>query len=157
MSASSSRQLSIEPRNHNGRPHKGAAVIEASLTLMLFLVIWFSLFDFGYVLYFHHTIVERARAAARYGILLDASDQQSQARIKNYFLYNDPVKADGAAGILGLTPGNVDVAVLPPTVNEPAPRLVVSVRNYQYLLVTPGVAGLYGGRDIIASLPVENY
>jgi len=131
-------------------------LIEATLTLMLFLILVFSLFDFGFVLFFHHTLMQQARAAARFGILIDASTAENQTRIRNLFLFNDPEHSGGATeGTLGLDASNVSVAFRPKTTSDPVARLVVTVSGYQYRLITPGVAGFYGGQSIVASLPME--
>ena len=60
MSASSSPSRRMSGAKPGAR---GAVVIEATLTLLVFLLLVFSLFDFGYVLYFHHTLMQQARAA----------------------------------------------------------------------------------------------
>ena len=131
-------------------------MIEATLTLMLFLLIWFSLFDFGFTLFFHHTLMERARAAARYGILIDATTAENQTKIQNVLLFSDPDNTAGATtGILGLDASKVSVAVQPAALGEPAARLLVTVHDFQYALITPGFGGLHNGQDILASLPME--
>lgn len=135
---------------------RGAVVIEATLTLMLFLIFVFSLFDFGYVTFFHHTLMQQARAAARYGVVIDPSTPENQTRIKNVLLFNDPDHAGGdATGLLGLDASNVSVTLQPKSASEPVARLVVTVQGYQYGLITPGFAGLHRGQPIVASLPVE--
>ena len=45
---------------------RGNALIEAALTLSLFLTMLFSLYDFGWILFFHQTLVHQARTGARY-------------------------------------------------------------------------------------------
>jgi Flp pilus assembly protein TadG len=156
MSAYSNRELGSNERRQPLGDRRGAAVIEAALTLMLFLVFVFSLFDFGYVLFFHHTLMQQARAAARYGVVVDASTPENQTRIKNVFLFNDPANGAGATtGLLGLDSSNVSVTLQPKSVSEPVARLDVTVQGYQYGLITPGFAGLHRGQTIVASLPVE--
>ena len=39
---------------------RGNALIEAALTLSLFLTLLFSLYDFGWILFFHQTLVHQA-------------------------------------------------------------------------------------------------
>ena len=142
----------MQPRN--GR--RGAAIIEASLTLMLFLIFWFSLFDFGFVLYFHQTLMHQARTAARYGVVIDTSVPANLTQVQNVFLFNDPSNAAGLTnGVLGMNSSNVSVTVQPAALGQPVPRLVVKVHGYQYPLITPTVAGLHNGKDIVASLPME--
>ncbi len=154
MSGSSSLIDTAVERRRGSR--RGAAVIEATLTLMLFLLLTFSLFDFGYMLYFHHTLMQQARAAARYGILLDAATEENRTRIRNYFLFNDPDNTAGyTTGILGLTSGNVDVDFAPKSAAEPVSRLVLTIRGYQYGLITFDYAGLHEGQTIVATFPME--
>jgi hypothetical protein len=59
------------PHNEDMMPGKkyrsgrrGNAIIEATLTLTLFLTVLFSIYDFGWVLFFHPTLVHQARTAA---------------------------------------------------------------------------------------------
>jgi Flp pilus assembly protein TadG len=140
----------------NRRGSRGAVMIEAVLTLMLFLIFVFSLFDFGYVLFVHHTLMHQARTAARYGILIDASTGENQTKIRNVFLFNDPDGREGATtGTLGLNASNVTVAFRPKTTGTPVARLMITVQGYQFGLITPGFAGIYGGQNIVASLPME--
>ncbi len=156
MSAYLNRE-SHSNRNQQARSgQRGAALIEATLTLMLFLIFLFSLFDFGYVTFFHHTLMQQARAAARYGVVIDASTTENQTRIKNVFLFNDPDHTGGdTTGLLGLDSSKVSVEVRPKSETEPVGRLVVTVQGYQYGLITPGFAGLHDGRTLVASLPME--
>ncbi|MFB3776427.1 MAG: TadE/TadG family type IV pilus assembly protein [Bryobacteraceae bacterium] len=156
MSVYSNREVGSRRRRERLNGRRGAAIIEASLTLMLFLIFLFSLFDFGYVTFFHHTLMQHARAAARYGVVIDASTPENQTRIKNVLLFNNPHYAGGdATGLLGLDPSNVSVEVRPKSASVPVAQLVVTVRGYRYGLITPGFAGLHDGQTLVASLPME--
>jgi hypothetical protein len=55
-------------KRSNQSRRKGATMIESTLVLTLYVIMIFSIFDFGYVLFLHSTIVNRASTAARYGI-----------------------------------------------------------------------------------------
>jgi len=48
---------------------RGSQMVETSLILLTFLLMLIGTIDFGQVLYFHQSLVERARAAARYGAI----------------------------------------------------------------------------------------
>ncbi len=126
---------------------KGAAVVEASLTLTLFLLILFSLFDFGYTLFLHQTIVHRVRAAARYGAIYPGDLNT----VKNYVVYNQPTGS--GPGMFGLEPSNV--AVTRTGLGTTADRINLTVSNYRFTFVTFGYAGPKTGKPIMVSIPVE--
>ncbi len=152
MSAYSTRTRKSEPRIRCGSGRRGAAVIEATLTLMLFLTFWFSLFDFGFALFFHHTLVHQVRAAARWAIVNAYDATTTPDQITNMVLYNQPTAPSGAtSGVLGLTAANVAVNYAVGRVNQ----LTVTVSNYQFPLITLGFAGLHIGQPITVSLPME--
>jgi Flp pilus assembly protein TadG len=44
-------------------------MVETALLLLVFLTTLVGILDFGQGLYFHQSLVERARAAARYGAI----------------------------------------------------------------------------------------
>ena len=60
-------------------------MVETSLVLLTFLMLLIGIIDFGQVLYFHQSLVERARAAARYG----AINPTDTTGIQNVAVYND--------------------------------------------------------------------
>lgn len=129
---------------------KGATVIEASLVLMLFLVLVYSLFDFGFVLYMHHTLMHQARNAARWGVVrpFDAD------AITNMVLFNEPNAAGKTTGVLGLTAANVSVQHQGEGSNED--RILITISGYRYPLLTPGWAGWHDGQPISVSMPFED-
>jgi len=128
---------------------RGNTIVEATLTLVLFTTILFSLFDFGWVLFFHQTLVNQARAAARYG----AVNPASTTAIQNMVLYNSTTGS--GTGILGLTASNV-VVNRNGTAGGIDDRIVVKITGYNYRLITLTWAGLHSGKDIIVAMPVEN-
>jgi Flp pilus assembly protein TadG len=133
-------------KSRTGR--RGSALVEATLTLSLFLTILFSLYDFGWVLFFHQTLVHQARTAARYG----AVNPSDLSAIKNMAVYS--ATSGAGTGLFGLAPANV-------TVNRTgqgttSDRITVTISGYQYTLITLGWAGAYTGKDITISIPVEN-
>lgn len=136
------------------RRDRGSAMIEASLTLMLFLVLLLSIFDFGFTLFLHQTFVHQARSAARYGAVCLAGPVTCTTEdIKNMALYN---RTTGSGkGIMGLSPEAVTVT------REGAPglqddRIVVEIAGYSFVAITPGWAGSHTGQPIRVSIPVEN-
>jgi Flp pilus assembly protein TadG len=129
---------------------RGNAIVEASLTLTLFLTILFSIYDFGWVLFFHQTLVHQARTGARYA----AVNPTSLASAKNLVLYNQTASGSGA-GILGIDPSTVSVT-RDGTAGAIDDRITVTISGYQYQIITLGWAGTYNGKTITVSIPVEN-
>jgi hypothetical protein len=132
---------------------KGANIIEASLVLMLFLVLVYSLFDFGFVLYFHHTLMHQARSAVRYGVVRDY-DENAATAIKNMVLYSSPTAGADSQGVLGLTAANVAVERQGEGTNED--RILVTISGFKYPTITPYWAGLHDGQAISVSMPFES-
>ena len=127
---------------------RGSAMIEATLTLSLFLTVLFSLYDFGWVLFFHQTLVHQARTAARYG----AVNPSDLTAIKNVALYNST--SGSGTGLFGLEPANVNVSRNGQ--GTTSDRITVTISGYQYTLITMGWAGAYDGKTIEVTIPVEN-
>ena len=127
---------------------RGSALIEATLTLTLFLTFLFSLFDFGWVMFYHQTLVHQARTGARYG----AVNPGDLTAVQNMVLYNQTTGS--GSGILGLQASNVSVGrSAAGTTND---RINVTVSGYKYVLITFGWAGSYTGKPITVTIPVEN-
>ena len=119
------------------------------MTLAIFLVMVFSLFDFGFSLFLHEAYLHQARMGARYG----AVNPSDLGAIKNVVLYN---QATGSGtGILGLAPAAVTVA-RNGTAGGKDDRIVVTISGYTFTLITPGWSGNRTGRPISVTLPVEN-
>jgi Flp pilus assembly protein TadG len=129
---------------------RGNAIIEATLTLTLFLTMLFSIYDFGWVLFFHQTLVHQARTAARFA----AINPTSLDSAKNIVLYNQTASGSGS-GILGIDPSNVSVT-RSGTAGATDDRIIVTISGYQYQIITIGWAGTYNGKPITVSMPVEN-
>ena len=131
------------------RGRRGSALIEATLTLSLFLTVLFSLYDFGWVLFFEQTLVHQARSAVRYG----AVNPGNLTTIQNVAVYGQTAAGSGS-GIFGLTPANVNVSRSGQGTTDD--RITVTISGYQYNLITLGWAGTYTGKPITVSIPVEN-
>jgi hypothetical protein len=128
---------------------RGQALIEATLTLSLFLTFLFSLYDFGWTLFYHQTLIHQARTGARYA----AVNPGSLDAAKNLVLYNQTTA--GTNGIFGLQPSNVTVTRLG-TAGGVDDRINVSISGYQFVWITFGWAGTHGGKPIAVNIPVEN-
>ena len=124
-------------------------MLEACLTLTLFLTLLFTICDTGWELFYHHTLMNQARAAARYG----AVNPGDTTAIQNMALYNSTTGS--GSGVLGLTSSNVNVN-RSGTAGGTDDRIVVTITGYHYTLVTFGWAGPHAGQDIIVAAPVEN-
>lgn len=135
-------------KRSNRKRSKGAAMVESTLVLTLYLVIVFSIFDFGYVLFLHSTLVNRARAAARYGAL-NPSDTSG---MQNYVLYGS--SSGSGSGLFGLTTSNVNAGRSGS--GTAGDRITVTVTGYPFSFVTPWHSGKDTGKDITVTIPVEN-
>src|SRR5579863_5091194 len=113
---------------------RGNAIVEAALTLSLFLTILFSIYDFGWVLFFHQTLVAQARSGARFA----AINPTSLTAAKYIVLYNQTSNV-GGAGILGVDPSDVSVT-RDGTAGAIDDRITVTISGYQYQLITLGWA-----------------
>jgi Flp pilus assembly protein TadG len=128
------------------RKQKGATLVEASLSLTLFVLVIFTLFDLGYVMYIHQTLTERARAAARYGSL-NPTDTTGMKNVAVYY-----ATTGSGTGVLGISPSNV-TAVRAGS-GTTADRITVTISGYNFFAVWPGRTR--GGLPIAVSMPVEN-
>ena len=128
------------------RRESGTALVESSLTLLLFTSILFSLFDIGYIMFLHQTIAARVEAAARYASLNPTDTTGTQ----NYVLYYSTTGSGPA--LFGLTASNVSVTRTGSGTNDD--RVVVTVSGYRFPAISPGMSGQ--GKPITVSMPVEN-
>lgn len=136
----------MQIRQSHRKKERGATVVEAALTLTLFLLVVFTLFDLGYVMYVHQTLAERARAGARYGSL----NPTDTTGMKNVALYYSTTGS--GAGVLGLTASNV--SAVRSGAGTTGDRVTVTISGYQFFAVWPGRTG--NGLPITVSMPVEN-
>ena len=128
----------------------GNSLVESTLVLMVFLTLLFSVFDFGWVLFEHHTILNQARGAARFA----AIHPEDLTALQNMVLYGQATAPPRkATGIFGLQPAMVNVS----RTDEwtPEDRIVIAISGYQYTVITPFMAGRFTGRPIEVSSPVE--
>jgi Flp pilus assembly protein TadG len=132
---------------------RGAAMVEAALTLSLFLVLTLSLFDFGFSLFLHQTFVQQARAGARYGaICLSDPATCTTNDIRNMVVYNSTTGSGN--GMMGLSPSSVRVDRKGAR-GGPDDRVVVTISGYSFFTLTPGWAGSHAGKPIVVTMPVE--
>ena len=124
-------------------------MVEATLVLLVFFAMLLGVIDCGQVVIAHQALVERVRAAVRWGVVhpFDGTGDQ----VVNLVLYNhldQPRTAE--AGFLGLSRANVRVRYQPPTAQRPDDEtLTVSVVNYESHFFSPWI-----GKTIISPRPV---
>lgn len=135
-------------RKRNGE--RGQAMIESALTIVMFLTLLIGVLDFGQVLYFQQSLVERARAAARYGAIRPTQTTQ----IQNVAVYNSPAPTGGAKPMVpGLTTAMVNVQAADLT--NPAGRITVTISNYPMNFYTPFLARSFKNARVTVTLPSE--
>ena len=127
---------------------RGQSLVETSLVLLLFLMMLIGIIDFGQVLYFHESLVERARAAARYG----AIHPTDTTGIQNMAVYNSATA--GSSPILsGMDTSMVDVQN--PDINTSSARVVVTITNYPISFISPYIAQTFHNRAVMVSMSAE--
>jgi Flp pilus assembly protein TadG len=126
---------------------KGSAMVEAALLGIIFFSMLVATFDFGQFLFIHQALVERARSAARWGLVNGGTDLDGT---KNMVLYNQ--STTGQTAFFGLTASNVTVTTS--DLNTDNARLTVNVDNYSYKMISPYIAGNYTGPGIRVSVPL---
>jgi Flp pilus assembly protein TadG len=114
--------------------HRGQALVEFSLVILMFLTLVFGLIDVGRVVYAHNAISEAAREGARYGSV-QARSATSIAGIEAYTV-------DRVSGVPGVTaratcirPGDIVMACSPNDTLEVEARVDVE-------MITPVIAQL---------------
>ena len=129
---------------------RGGTLIESTLVLMVLLTLLFSIFDVGYVMFEHHTLLHQARAAARYGSMNPAN----LTAIRSLVVYGSTNPPGGQpAGLFGLQDSMVNVVRQGDW--TPEDRITITISGYHYTLITPFMAGTFTGRPITVTLPVE--
>ena len=132
------------------RRNRGQAMIEGALVCLILVTILIGILDIGQVLLIRQTFTARVRAASRYGAVTDADETP----IKNMVLYGQATAPEGApAGSFGLTAGMISVEKLDAGSSEQ--RVLVRISGFPYRFYTPWIHGVFTGRDIAASAPLE--
>ncbi|HUS05827.1 MAG TPA: TadE/TadG family type IV pilus assembly protein [Bryobacteraceae bacterium] len=139
------RKISAAGRNKEA----GSALLEGSLTLLVFLLLIIAICDFGQFLFIHQTITERVRGALRYGSV----NPYDPTPVRNMVLYGNPAPPEGATPAFDMTADMVSVSRQDAGTQED--RLVVTVANYHYKFLTPYIAGSLSGLTISNTLTYE--
>ncbi|MDR3698995.1 MAG: TadE/TadG family type IV pilus assembly protein [Candidatus Sulfopaludibacter sp.] len=131
---------------------RGGTLVELTLIGLIFLALLLAIADFGQFLFIQQAIVERARAAARWGAATDPTDS---AAIQNMVLYLQPAVPAGRTPSFGLAPSMVAVSTAGSgTANY---RLVVQISGFSYQVLSPYLAGTYRGTPVSVSVPLGPY
>jgi len=137
------------------RERRGQALIEIALVIFVLVAILTGTLDFGQYLYFHQSLVERARAAARYG----AVNPVDRAGIVNVALYDDP--RGGTAPILADLTTTMIAVCLPGegacanAASGPGARVTVTISGYRMATFNLVIPRSFTNRPITVSLPSE--
>src|SRR6266446_2795602 len=124
---------------------KGAVFVETGFVFVMFAFLLMGAFDFAQFLFIHQALVDRARSAARWGAL---SDPTNASAIQNMVLYNQTTAPVGAtSGIFGLTSDMVQVSTQDTSTSADY-RLIVSITNYPYQMISPIIGGTHNGPNI---------
>ena len=131
--------------------HRGSTLVEGSIVLLLFMVIFVGILDMGQVLFFHHFLNERVRTGVRYAVV----HAYDTAAIKNVVAYNSSVTPPaGTSGLFGLTPSLVVVNRYDAgTSND---RIEVSVSAFTMHFVSPWLMRDFTPHPFRAVMPVES-
>lgn len=137
-------------RTRKNRAERGSMMVESALTLLTFFLMLIGTIDFGQVIYFHQSLVERARAAVRYGVI----DPTNADGIKNMAVYNSATVTGTPAAVLpSLTKAMVNVQN--PDANTPSARVVVTISGYPLNFLSPYITQSFSNLAVTVSMSSE--
>jgi Flp pilus assembly protein TadG len=144
---------------------RGSVMVETALVFIVFACLLLGAFDFGQFLFVHQALTERARSAARWGAINDPTNTTATV---NKVLYDSATQPSGATGYFGLT--NCATVTANGTTTQTGgvcanyydagtdnARVVVTIVNYQYTILSPYIAGTYSGPNIDVTIPVGRF
>ncbi len=131
---------------------RGVALVEMSLIGLLFLMILIGILDFAQSLFLQQALLERARAAARWGAVNNPADTEA---IRNMVLYRQSTVPTDRGASFGLTAAMVSVST--PDSGTDNYRLVLTISGYSYRMLSPYLARSYRGAPITVSIPLGLY
>jgi len=137
--------LSLHSRR---RRERGSAMVETTLTLLIFITMLVGIGDLAQVLVIHQSLVERVRTALRYGVIT-----YDPTAIQNMVLYGAATPPDGATPVFNLTSSMVQVSRFDDKTSED--RVVITLSNYPVEFFSPFIAGRVTGRPIVAVQSME--
>ena len=118
---------------------RGQSMVEATLVLLVFFTMLLGVIDCGQVLFAHQSLVERVRAAVRWGVVHPWNGPEP---VVNLVLYNQAeVPAGDTIGFLGLRPENVVVRHQASSADRPDDEtLGVTIVNFRSQFFSPWIA-----------------
>ena len=122
------------------RNQRGQSMVEATLVLLIFFTLLLGVIDCGQVLFAHQSLVERVRAAVRWGVV---HPWENADPIVNLVLYNQtetPRRGDTPA-FLGMQRENVVVRHAAPSERPDDETLSVTIVNFRPQFFSPWLAG----------------
>lgn len=131
---------------------RGSATVEMGLIGVMFFILLIGIADFGQFLFVQQALVERARAAARWGAVTDPTNTTA---IQNVALYSQSTVPSAGTPFLGLTASMVSVSTADAGTDHY--RLVVQISGYSFHVVSPYLAASYQGPPITVSVPLGLY
>jgi Flp pilus assembly protein TadG len=130
---------------------RGSTIVEASLILIVFLMVLVEVLDIGQVMFFQAMLLDRARAGARYA----AVNSYDAATIKNVMVYNAAtVPAGSQAGLFGLRTSMVSSTRYDP--GGPTDRIEVVISNFPLAFYGPFLAATFPNRTFRAVMPSQS-
>lgn len=131
---------------------KGQAMIEAALTMSLYLIFVISTFELAQTMFLFQTFSDRARHGLRQVCVQTYDASTTETTLQNWILYDQatvPTGQDSATGFLGLQRSSVH---LTPSINgNDNDRLAVRISNYSvsfFSMAFFGGSTSYTGRAI---------
>jgi hypothetical protein len=135
---------------------RGQSLVESTVVMLVFFALLLGVLDCGQILFAHQSLVERVRAAVRWGTL---HPEDGPDRVVNYVLYGRPdAPPMTTLGFLGLTEENVRAEYRTPTALRPDDDLLhVEIVNFESHLFAPWFAkALISPRPVSVTAPVMN-
>jgi Flp pilus assembly protein TadG len=128
---------------HCGKSRRGQAMVESALVLLAFIAIMVATMDFGHLLFSHHTMVERVRAALRWAVV-NPYDGTGD-KVANMILYQQPtVPQNPQSTFMGLARSNLQITYTAANTSNPNDeRITVAIVDYQFRFFSPWIAGSF--------------
>jgi Flp pilus assembly protein TadG len=123
-------------------------MVESALVLLTFFVMLIGTIDFGQVMFFHQSLVERARTAVRYGV----TNPTNTAGIKNMAVYNT-VTGTPPTVLPNLT--TAMVTVTNPGANTSGARVVVTISGYPINFLSPYITQSFSNLAVTVAMSSE--
>jgi hypothetical protein len=131
--------------SRKGTAAAGQAMLEAALTISLYLLFVIGAMELGATLFVFQSYADRARHAVRMASVKPYDPQATTTLIQNLILYGEPQIPSGAnpdRGFMGLERGQIEVATSKSEDGDTSDgHLTVRIANYKYSLLSWALAG----------------